>query len=341
MNEKIAWSEFPDVNKRLLELDARGYKQVTIGSIIFKEYPTVFTQIPTRNAVKNALAAAREKAVYLRQSPVAQIMPYYDKYRPYIEGVKSIEKNIALLETILAKPRRKILVLSDIHVPFTDEQKLQKAIDLNRTADMVILGGDVMDMYGCSRHRKRKSVPHEVEIDNTVRLLEYLSKTFPWVRVIRGNHDTRPLKKVQDVLPADLLYLVDEEPLDKLTKPFSNVEYLADWWTQIGDMIVAHAERSSTVEGRPAVLLAEFFNVKGWQKRLNLGDVRLFIQAHTHQISSVYREDVKMMECGCMAQVMEYTLDSTAMMRPPMNGCIIVTQDHGVTDFNETREFVL
>lgn len=340
-DEIIRWSSYPEILKRLLELEAARYTQPEMAYVIKDEFPEEVRRLPTRDQIKNALAYARARAEYIRDRPRAQIMPYYDKYRNEIEGVVNVEKDFTLLESILAKPKRKVLVISDIHVPFTDEEKLQKAIDLNRTADMVIIGGDVMDMYGCSRHRKRKSVPHEIEIDNTVRLVEYLSQTFPWVRIIRGNHDARAMKKVQDMVPAELLYLFDNEPLDLIVRPFENVEYIDDWWTQIGDAIIAHAERSSSIEGRPATLLGDFFTNKGWAKRLGIVAPRVFVQAHTHQVSSVYREDTKYFECGCLATVMEYTLDSTAFMRPPMNGFVTLTQYGGVTDFNSSREWVL
>lgn len=344
-DDNIRWSQYPEILNRLLELDAMRYTQGEMAVTIREEYPNEVKRLPTRDQVKNALAYARSRAEYIGNRPRAQIMPYYDKYQDEIKGVTIVEKDVALLQSIMENPKRKILIISDLHVPFTDESKLQKAIDLNRTADMVIVGGDFLDMYGCSRHRKRKSVPHEVEIDNGMRVLEYLSETFPWIRIIRGNHDSRAMKKVQDVVDPSLLYLFDNEPLDLMVRPFSNVEYIGDWWTQIGDAIVAHAERSSTVEGRPAILLGNFFEEKGWRKRLNLPDIRVFVQAHTHQVAAVYREDTKYFECGALVDdqstATEYVLDSTAFMRPPMGGCVSLTQYRGRTDFNQSREFIL
>jgi predicted MPP superfamily phosphohydrolase len=303
------WTDYPELDKALLEWSEHKYTQEVMAKRLATDFPELFPIPPTRNQVKNALATAKEKVRNLSHSPIADIAPYYHKYEAQIKGVVHVEKDYSLLESILEKPKRKVLVLSDIHVPFTDEQKLQKAIDLNRTADLVVLAGDTMDGYGCSRHRKRMNIPHEVEIDNTVRLVEYLSSIFPWVKILKGNHDARYMKKIQDSLPADLLYLFDEEPLDLIVKPFANVEYINEWWVQIGDAIIAHAERSSSYEGRPAVLLSEFFTVKGWAKRLNLTELRVFVQAHTHQVSSVYREGLKMMECGCLTQPQEYTFD--------------------------------
>lgn len=339
---EVQWSKHPIIMKRLLELDAMNLLQAEMADIIYQEFPEILPDRPTRDQVKNALARAREKAPAITKKFIPDTMPYYNKYREQIEGREKVKKNDKLLSEILQLKKRKMFVISDIHVPFTDEVKLQRAIDLNRTADICIIAGDVMDMYGCSRHRKRKSVPHEVELDRTVRLFELLSETFPIVVVLHGNHDDRPIKKIRDVVPPELFYLFESGgPLELLSRPFSNVFFIDDWYFQIGDAVMAHAERSSTVEGRPAVMLAEFFLVKGWAKRLSMPDIRVVVQAHTHQVSAVYREGLKMLECGCMAEVMEYTLDSSAVMRPPMNGCVSIVQYDGISDFNQTREYVL
>lgn len=326
----------------LLELDAKRYDLGQISEHLYYKYPDQFAIAPTRDSVRGALTRAKEKAEFLKDRLLPERTPYYTKYKQEIKGDVIVEKDNAALETFNAKPVRKILVLSDIHVPFTDEEKLQKAIDLNRTADAVVLTGDVMDMYGCSKWRKRKYVPHELEIDSTVRLIEYLSQTFPIIFPFPGNHDKRPTKKLQDAVPPEFFYLFeDTDTLGMITRPFANVFYHDDWYIQIGDAIFTHAERSSAVEGRPAVLTAEFFTVKGWASFLGLTRPRLIVQGHTHQVSATYRHDLKMIETGCLAQVMEYTLDSSAVMRPPMNGCVLVTQRDGVTDFNETREILL
>ena len=335
MSEIIKWSLHPEVANRLLELDARKFTKNEIAAKVREEFPEIIPRTPTRDQIKNALERSRARMEYIGDKSITDIMPYFNKYRKYIEG------DAPARIPAWKKSRLKILVLSDTHVPFTDESKLQKAVDLNRGADILILAGDIMDMYSCSRHRLRMSVPLEIELDNTVRLFEYFSSIFPLIYVFEGNHDARATKKIRDLLPPQLLFLFDESPLKLLTKPFPNIYYHNDWWLQIGDAIIAHAEISSAYEGRPPVLLSEWFLKKGWAKRFNLDEIRCFVLSHTHQVSSVYREDLKLMECGCLAQVMEYATDPTARMRPPMNGCVVLTQQYGRTDFNESREFVL
>lgn len=334
----IAWSQEPQILKKLLELDAQGFSQTDMVEEVYAE----FGLRTTRDRLKNGLAYARSQAAYLADSPAPDYMPYFNKYvDPLTRELVAVEKDFTLLESLREKSKRKILVLSDIHVPFTDEEKLQKAIDLHRSADVIILAGDVLDMYGCSRHRKQKDLPHQQEIDMGMRLIEYLAETFPVVIILPGNHDKRALKKVQDLLPPEFFYLFTEEPLEVLTRPFSNVFYHDNWFYQLGDAVFTHAEISSTIEGRPAVKVAEWFLTKGWKSRLGLNEIRVVVQAHTHQVNTVYREGLKMIECGCLAKPMEYTFDSRAVMRPPLNGCVSIVQYHGQSDFNQTREWLL
>lgn len=343
----IKWSENPKLLAKLLELDARGFTQDEIAKQIFidrldGDYADVVSEIPTRGQIKNAVEYAKQKANFLSDKIVPDRLPYYNKYRSRIEGAESIAKDTTLLSSIIEKKKRTILGIADIHVPFTDETKLQKAVELNRSADLVVIAGDTMDQYSCSRWRKRKYVPLDIELDQTIRVLEYLSETFPAVVVLPGNHDNRAIKKIQELVSPDLFFLFEEEgPLGLLTRAFPNVFYHPDWYYQIGDTVFTHAERSSSYEGRPAVLTAEFFLVKGWAKRMNMPEIRVVVQAHTHQVSSVYREDLKMMECGTLAKTMEYTLDSSAIMRPPLNGCVRIVQEDGKSDFIESREFYL
>jgi predicted phosphodiesterase len=318
--------------------------QPEIAKQIEYEFPGEFPRGISRDMIKNAISRAKEKATYLSQSPVAQIMPYFDKYKEYIEGVEVIAKNEALLSKILAKPKRDVLVASDFHIPFCNEVALQKAIDQNRNADILVIAGDFLEFYNTSRWRKRDYIPTLVELDNGVRMLEYLSSVFPVVLVVPGNHDNRPMKQLKNIVPAELFWLLESaDPLEMLTRPFANVLYSDSWYLQLGDALIAHAERSSTIEGRPGMLLAEYFlpGGKGWASRLNLGEMRCFIVAHTHQISAAYREGIKTLECGCLSNTLEYTTDAAAVMRPALNGYVKLVQYNGRTDFNQTREYIL
>ena len=56
-----AWTELPEVTSRLVELAGLGYTQTEMTKILWEEYPEIFPQPPTRNAVKNAYARTKER----------------------------------------------------------------------------------------------------------------------------------------------------------------------------------------------------------------------------------------------------------------------------------------
>lgn len=91
---------------------------------------------------------------------------------------------------------RKLLVLSDIHIPYHNIQALTTAIQygIDNGADGILLNGDTMDMYKHSRFiqdpRKRD---FKGELELTRQLLGVLRKQFPGAHIYwkDGNHDER------------------------------------------------------------------------------------------------------------------------------------------------------
>jgi predicted phosphodiesterase len=87
-------------------------------------------------------------------------------------------------------------VLSDIHVPYHDEQALGIAIDKCKSekCNVLLLNGDAMDFYAISHWqrdpRKRDFI---LEIERGVELIRHLRSEFPKARIIYklGNHDER------------------------------------------------------------------------------------------------------------------------------------------------------
>lgn len=90
----------------------------------------------------------------------------------------------------------KALVLSDIHVPFHDQEALTLAIEygLERGADTVILNGDIVDHFALSRWQKDprlRSFAEEVHAGRT--LIHGLRLAFPDAQIYwkLGNHEER------------------------------------------------------------------------------------------------------------------------------------------------------
>lgn len=88
------------------------------------------------------------------------------------------------------------LILSDIHIPFHDEQALEVALEYGakRKPTLIILNGDIGDHYATSKfvtNPKHRDFPAEVR--STRYFLSGLRKRFKTVRIVYklGNHDER------------------------------------------------------------------------------------------------------------------------------------------------------
>lgn len=73
------WSSLPDVEKRLLELNEKGFTHQQIAEKIYEEFPQIFPSdmVPTRDSVKNAVVRARKK--YLLDSDFEPVSVTPDK----------------------------------------------------------------------------------------------------------------------------------------------------------------------------------------------------------------------------------------------------------------------
>jgi predicted phosphodiesterase len=96
----------------------------------------------------------------------------------------------------LPKQCSRILVLSDLHIPYHDIQALTTALNYGKKQDAntIFINGDLIDFYQISRFtnlERKRSVSDELEI--TREFLSILRKTFPKAKIyfLKGNHDNR------------------------------------------------------------------------------------------------------------------------------------------------------
>jgi predicted phosphodiesterase len=90
----------------------------------------------------------------------------------------------------------KMLVLSDIHIPYQDNRSLRLALDygLAMGANAIILNGDIIDCYQASRFVRNPTEDDlTVEVDRAIQFFGLLRKLFPNAEIIykTGNHEDR------------------------------------------------------------------------------------------------------------------------------------------------------
>lgn len=324
----VDWNK--QYENRLIELsaDPAKYSLSQIAAILSSDFDEDFTKDSVRHRLD------RFEASTLSSLPAPFPMPYYEKYAKTIEEGLAPPKNWGDTD----KRRLKILSLSDLHIPFCREDLLQLAIDRNRSADICVLS-EVSDFYSLSSFKKRRSIPLEVEIEGMLRLFEYLSCTFPRVVIIGSNHQDRVSTNVLKFLDPSLLFLFDTNMTERLARPFPNIKVTPSWYIQINDAIFCHADKASVTDGKPVVDLLEHF--RNWSGRYHLNPFKVIVQAHTHYIDVIYRDEIKLIQQGCLCQDLEYTLTDHAQKKPHLLGYAVVEQLSGVSDLNLSREYYL
>jgi len=325
-----------NITNRLIELTSRDEVPGRIAEILSEEYNTKVT----RDAVYAKTRLLRESGAFteLSDKPKSVLMPYYEKHREVYESEEVIEKTFEVPENNVImfslKPRMKILHLGDLHMPFEVEDQVQTAINMSATSEICV-ASEISDFYSISRFNKNFSIPLEVEIDKIIRLYELLSSKFPYTIVIQANHDNRVGRQFTD-LPSALLPLVKTSNMLKfLARPFSNIVVIDQWYLQINDCIFAHAEAFSTVDMKVGVKVRDW--MCDWTETLGLQPFRCVVQGHVHQLGVTYRNGTKIMEAGCLCYSPDYSVERL-YARPQVNGYVEVVQEHGITNFESSRE---
>lgn len=253
------------------------------------------------------------------------------------------------------KGHKKILVISDTHIPFHNQELLVKTVEQHKDADICLVAGDFMDCYSVSRFSKKHNIPLSKEIEQATLVMEYLASTFPEVIILEGNHTDRVRKYFEARIDASLMFLVQYDILEMMAHSYDNVRISNDhylfpngngeadigYFTIIGkDFVVGHFERSSVIPVRAVQYSYEWLS--SWQRLFKIDEIRLFLQGHTHRLSKYpLNSGIPIIgETGCLCKVQEYTIGAGATYKAHLCGYWVVYQNKGKTDLNNSN-FVL
>lgn len=247
--------------------------------------------------------------------------------------------------------RLRILVIPDLHAPFHDSRAVASMLEREREIDIAVVMGDVGDSYALSRFLKYDRVPYEDELAAVTLLLQTFSERFPIVRLIEGNHDgPRVEKQLLERLSGDLVAAIRSmtggtlSPVMALCRRFPNIEMVSPyadkhplrWMTQIGDALFMHAEKYSRVPGSALRSIDEW--VTDFEDAIGLGDYRVLVQAHTHQLAWIpWKANRLLIECGALCRSHGYQFAPKIGGRPQRTGWVVLEQVDGRTDINRSR----
>jgi predicted phosphodiesterase len=247
---------------------------------------------------------------------------------------------------------QRIVIAGDFHAPFHDPEAVATLIAREKdVTDTLIVSGDLMDFYSISRFLKYEHVPIEQEIAATDALLGHLSAAFPDVLIVSGNHDSaRFEKQLRAMLAPEMMHVIELltggnlSVIHMLAKRYPNVRFAPkqaghfklDWLTQVGDLIVTHAEKFSRVPGSAVRAIEE--GLSDFEHVYGLESWRVLVQAHTHAFSQIpWHSDKMLCEGGAMCLTHGYQLTARMGGRPQRIGYTTLTQINGKTDVNSVK----
>jgi len=289
-----------------------------------------FGRAVTKNAVHGKIW---RNDIFTSLAPTTH-MPLYTKYKDSIHDCK-ISNDLTDLDL---SGKKKILHLSDLHVPFHNRSALESAVNMHATADILVVS-EIADMSSQSSFVDLDSIPLHVEIEEIINVLEFLSKSFKTIVVIESNHDFRLARRFAKALPEELQLLVDEfNIIQLLSRPFNNIFVVRNWWVQIGDAIFCHGSKASSVSMKTVCELDYYFkdNFSDLGVRIPYG---VIVQAHTHHLGVVYKPRLKLFESGMMCQLREWYTNKPTKTQW-VTGCVVVEMLDGVSILNKCREYV-
>lgn len=111
---------------------------------------------------------------------------------------KKIEKDVFIQENIVQDGKKRVLVIGDLHLPFTLSGYLEHCIKIYKKYDCneVVLIGDILDLHFSSYHETHTDAFGATEeLDRAIEMIKPWVDAFPVATVTIGNHDALIYRK--------------------------------------------------------------------------------------------------------------------------------------------------
>ena len=246
----------------------------------------------------------------------------------------------------LHKPNGKVRILSisDLHVPYQLDYKLLKDY---KDVDILQINGDICDCQAISKFPKAYRVSSMQEIIMTRQyLIELINYIRPKKTILTyGNHDIRFQNYFANKLAdSDLLELnpltsieliVDDgfnwydkkngtkthyDGIKWIDEINSEVNYVNNWYCQIGDTIFCHPKAFKSGIMKTAETAMNFFRNEGYQ-------FKTLVMAHTHRSGQYTIGNTTLYEQGCFCDTKKNNYTDGQLFNSQKEGFLYLEQD--------------
>lgn len=251
----------------------------------------------------------------------------------------------------------RILSISDTHVPF--ELPIANLSSYKGRVDILQLNGDICDCQAISKFNKTYRISPIEEIIKArkyvIDMIEYLKPKK--VIATYGNHDLRFQNYIAKNLDNEIAELMPQTSLELIfvdgffhydkkerTKswytpinelfPDIEINYIDNWWTQIGDTIFAHPSAFSSGVLKTAEKAMYFFRNEGVQ-------FTELVMAHTHRVGEYYIGNTRIIEQGAFSDVSKNNYNDGRLYNSQKEGFVYLCQDINGKTIREKTELVV
>lgn len=229
----------------------------------------------------------------------------------------------------------RVLVLSDLHVPYQDMKWIREQLSIAKEwgVRLVVLAGDIQDEGKFSSFEKSR-VPYKAEHGMTKTLIGEISNEFEVV-MIRGNHDIRLMSYLSKATNSEeFSFLFEGQEIDPLAviARETGISYVPHWWVQIGPVIYAHPSRYSNVELKNIVNTIDYFV---YRNRDRYWDT--VVQGHSHKTNAGVIRGIQYFETGCSCTEIDYNYGPKQTAPVWTQGAVYLRIEDGKLLFNKSK----
>lgn len=307
---------------------------------------------PTSPSTIGVLASELKELPHLED--LTNIVEKTGGVQTYLDAVDKAKNLTYLVKRPAAASSQytKILTLSDLHFPFQNQELIDEIVEEHSDADILVLNGDLLDGYAASSFGKNKTVPMHLEYTMGLDFVFKMSKLFPQVYLVRGNHEVRVERYMTSRLDPNmsmfgikdaLSYLASGYVFDKDGNPkgilnMDNVFYNLTgnpWILQLNKTVFLHPNCFTSGPFKTVMSACDYL-----QNFLDWGSYDSVVMGHTHQLGKTVYRGKLLMEQGCLVKVMDYNRNGKFTKTPSTLGYAVIYQDSdGNTLFNDSNVF--